>query len=94
MESTHVVEQLSFSMLPSILTFDFDLIFGSFFTFWGPNGQFLGLWKGSKTALGSTHVVEQLSFSMLPSILTFDFDLIFGAFLNFWGPKRLFLGLG
>ena len=24
---THVVEQLSFSMFPSILTFDFDLIF-------------------------------------------------------------------
>ena len=31
--STNVVEQLSFSMLPSILTFDFDLILGSFFTF-------------------------------------------------------------
>ena len=40
--STHVVEQLSFSMLPSILTFDFDLILGSFFTFWGHNGLFLG----------------------------------------------------
>ena len=35
---TYVVEQLSFSMFPSILTFDFDLILGSFFTFWGPNG--------------------------------------------------------
>ena len=42
MESTHIVEQLSFSMLPSILTFDFDLILGSFLTFWGPNGLFLG----------------------------------------------------
>ena len=31
--STHVVEQLSFSILPLILTFDFDLIFGSFLTF-------------------------------------------------------------
>ena len=41
--SPHVVEQLSFSMLPSILTFDFDLILGSFLTFWGPNGLFLGL---------------------------------------------------
>ena len=40
--STHVVEQLSFSMLPSILTFDFDLILGSFLTFCGPNGLFLG----------------------------------------------------
>ena len=47
--STHVVEQLSFSLVPSILTFDFDLISGSFLTFWGPNGVFLGLWLGSKT---------------------------------------------
>ena len=63
---THVVEQLSFSMFPSILTFDFDLILGSFFTFGGPNGLSLGLGKGSKTVLWSTHVVEQLSFSMFP----------------------------
>ena len=44
----------------------FNLILGSFFTFWGPNGLFLGLGKGPKTVLGSTHVVKQLSFSMLP----------------------------
>ena len=78
--STRVVEQLSFSMFPSILTFDFDLIFGSFLTFGVPNGLFFGLGKFSKTVLGSTHVVEQLSFSMFPSILTFDFDLILGSF--------------
>ena len=30
-----------FSKIPLILTFDFYLIFGSFFTFWGPNGLFL-----------------------------------------------------
>ena len=53
---------------------------GSFFTFLGPNGLFLGFWKGLKTCLGSTHVVEKFSFSMLHSILTFDFDLIFGSF--------------
>ena len=88
------MQQLSFSLFLSILTFDFNSIFGSFLTFWGPNGLFLGLWKGSKTVLGSTHVVEQLSFSMLPSILTFDFDLILGSFLTFWGPNGLFLGLG
>ena len=64
MGSTHVVVQLSFSMFFSILTFDFDFIFGSFLTFWGPNGLFLGLGKGSNTVLGSTHVVEQLSFSV------------------------------
>ena len=40
---THVVEQLLFSMFPSILTNDFDLILGSFFTLLGPNGLFLGL---------------------------------------------------
>ena len=74
-------------MFLSILTFDFDLIFGSFLTFWGSG------W-GSKTVLGSTHVVEQLSFSMLPSILTFDFDLILGSFLTFCGLNGLFLGLG
>ena len=31
-----IVEQLLFSMFPSIVTFDFGLIFGSFLTFWGP----------------------------------------------------------
>ena len=41
--STHVVEQLSFPLFLSILTFDFDSILGSFLTFWGPNGLFLGL---------------------------------------------------
>ena len=55
-----MVKQLSFSMIPSIPSLEFDLILGSFFTFWAPNGLFLGLRKGSKTILGSTHVVEQL----------------------------------
>ena len=41
--STHVVEQLSFSMFSSILTFDFYLFYGIFFSFGGPNGLFLGL---------------------------------------------------
>ena len=55
---TQVVEQLSFSLFLSILTFDFDLILGSFLTFWGPSGLYLGFGKGSNTVLGSTHVVE------------------------------------
>ena len=80
-------------MFPSNMTFVFDIILGSFLTFWGPIG-FLGLGKGSKALQGSTHVVEQLSFSTLPSILTFNFDLILGSFLTFWGPNGLFLGLG
>ena len=92
--STRVVEQFSFPMLPIILTFDFDLILGSFFTCWGPNGLFLGLDICSKTVFESTHVVEQLSFSMFPSILRFDFNLILGSFLTFWGPNGPFLWLG
>ena len=67
---------------------------GSFLTFWGPNGLFLGLGKGPITVLGSTHVVKQLSFSLFLSILTFDFDSILGSFLTFWGPNELFLRLG
>ena len=51
LESTHVVEQLLYSMFPSILTFDFDLILGLILTFWGPDRLFLGLTKGSKTVL-------------------------------------------
>ena len=43
LRSTHVVEQLSFSLFLSILTFDFNSIFGSFLTFLGPNGLFFGL---------------------------------------------------
>ena len=43
LEFTHVVEQLSFSLFLSILIFEFDLILGSFFTFWDPNGLILGL---------------------------------------------------
>ena len=66
----------------------------SFYTFWGPNGLYLGLKKGSITVLGSTHVVEQLSFSMLPLILTFDFDLILGSFLSFFrGPYWALFGV-
>ena len=63
MGSTHVVEQLLFSLFLSILTINFDLILGSFLTLWGRNGLFLGLGKGSKPVLESTHVIEQLSFS-------------------------------
>ena len=58
--STHVVKQLLFSKIPKILTFDFDLIFGSFLSFWGPNRLLGGSGWGSETILGYTHVVEQL----------------------------------
>ena len=41
--STHIAEQLLFSMLPWFLTFNVYLILGSFMAFWGPNGLFMGL---------------------------------------------------
>ena len=50
--STHIVEQLSFSIIPSILTLGFELIFGSFLTFWGPNVLFLEQVLDSNTDLG------------------------------------------
>ena len=80
-------------MFLSILSSDFDLILGSFFTFQGSNELFLGLGWDLKTVFGSTHVAEQLSFSMFLSILIFDFDFILGSFLTFWGPNGLILGL-
>ena len=40
---TQVVEQLLFSKVSLVLTFDFDLILAAFFTFWGSNGLFSGL---------------------------------------------------
>ena len=49
--STHVVEELSFSMFLSILIFDFGIILGSFFTYWGPNGLFL-VWVGCDNCFG------------------------------------------
>ena len=55
-----------FFLFPSILAFDFDLIWGSFFYFWGPNGLVLGSVCSSETVLGSTHVADQLSFSIIP----------------------------
>ena len=55
-------------MIPKIMTFEFDLIFGMFVTFWGPNGLLWGLGWGFTTVLGSTHVVE-LSFSKFDDVI-------------------------
>ena len=73
---------LLFSLLPSILMFDFDLIFGLFLTFLALMGYFWCCGRIRKLFWG-THVEQQLLFSLLPSILMFDFDLIFGLFLPF-----------
>ena len=40
-ESTHVVENLSYSVILSILTLEFDLFLELFFIFSGPKGYFL-----------------------------------------------------
>ena len=54
--STNVVEQLSSSMLPLILTFNFDFILGSFLTFCGHNGGIFGVGIGFKNCFGvSSH---------------------------------------
>ena len=71
-------------MFSSIITFDFDLILGSLFTFWGPTGLYLGSGQGSKPIFGSNHA-EQFLFSLVPPILTFDFDTILGSFLALMG---------
>ena len=88
--STHVVEQLLFSMCPLVTTFDFDLIFGLGLTFWLFNKLFFGSVYGSKTVLRSTHVAEQFLIFRFSSILTFEFDLILGSFWTFWSPNGLF----
>ena len=76
------------------MTFDLDLIVGSFFYFFGPQQAIFGVGEGSKTFLESNHVVEELSFLMLPSILTLDFDLLMGSFFTFGAHNVLFLGFG
>ena len=51
-ESTNVVEQLSFSMLLSILIFDFYLILGSFFSVGVLTGYFWGWGRVQKLFWG------------------------------------------
>ena len=75
-------------MFSSILTLDFDLILGSFLTFWGPNGLF---WD-SKTIFGPNHVVEQLLSSSILTFLIWFWDnfLLFRALMGyFWGWGRV-----
>ena len=90
MGSTHEVEKLLSSIFSSIVTFDFDLILGSFLAFWAPNGLILGLGESSNAVSGSTYVVQQLSFSVIASILT---DLLFGHFILFWALVGYFFGV-
>ena len=91
--STHVVEQLSFSMFPSTLAFDFDLLLGSFLTFWALMGYF---WVGVdfENCFG-VNSCSCSTFILYVSVnSSIGFYLILGSFLTFWGPNGLFLGLG
>ena len=91
--STHVVEQLSFSMFPLTLAFDFDLMLGSFLTF-------LALWVifGDGVELENCFVVYSCSCSTFILYVFVNsgigFCLILGSFFTFLGPNGLFLGLG
>ena len=50
--STHVVDQLLFSIVSSILTFDFDLMLGSFLTFSALLGYFWAWHRAQKLFWG------------------------------------------
>ena len=56
LDQAHIVKQLLFSIFPSILTFYFNSVLGSYLSFWGPNALFLGLGEGSITVLGSPNI--------------------------------------
>ena len=66
--SIYVVKQLSFSMFPLILTFVFDLILGSFLSFWGPNELFLG--RG---------LVQKLFWGLIMYLNNFHFYVFFNS---------------
>ena len=91
--STHVVEQLSFSMFPSTLAFDFDLMLGSPLTFWALMGYFWG-WGRVRNCFG-VYSCSCSTFILYVSVNSgIGFYLIFGSFLTFWGPNGIFLDWG
>ena len=70
MGSTHTATGPLFSLLTSVLTFHFDLIFGPFLTFrfkWG---------GGMTQKLFWVYPYEQVLSSMISTNLTFNFDLV------------------
>ena len=87
---SHIFNQLSISMISSILTL--DLILGLFLTFWGSNGLFLGSDQGSKKNF-CVYSWSRTTFILYVSVYShICFYLILGLFLTFWGPNGLFLG--
>ena len=88
--STHIVQILLFSLFPSILTFDFNLILWLFLTFWGPNWLFLGSMFKNCFGLHSCSWTTLIFYDSLNSDILID--LIFGSFLFVWGPNGLVWG--
>ena len=82
-ESTHVVEQLSFSIIRSILIFAFNLILGLLFTFWGPNGLFFVLFFWVKVGFENYFGV------ILCSWTNFIFHVFFISDFWFWLDFRV-----
>ena len=76
--STHEVEQLSLSMFPSILAFDFDLMLGSFFTFGALMGYFWGWGRVQKLFWGL--LIETNNFCFL----SFALFLLYHVVLSSW----------
>ena len=88
--STHIVQKLLFSLFPSILTFDFNLILWLFLTFWGPNWLFLGSMFKNCFGLHSCSWTTLVFYDSPNSDILID--LIFGSFLFVWGPNGLVWG--
>ena len=72
-ESAHVVELLFFSLVPSILSFDFNSILGSLLTFLALYGLFLGSGYDPKTVLGSSHITNKFCLQTIALSCTFEF---------------------
>ena len=69
--STLVVEELSFSMFPSILAFDFDLMLGSFLTFWALMGYFWGWGRDKKQFWGPLIQTNNFCFQCIALFLLY-----------------------
>ena len=85
--STYVVKQLSFSMIPSILTFTFYLILRSFLAFLGPIGLF---WKSEvRDRLNNFFGFYSCSWATFIFYVSFNSDfwfcLKFGVIFGFLG---------
>ena len=89
-EANFGFNHISYSMIPSVLTFILDWILWSFLASWGPNWLFLGLVSGSNTILFYGLLVKQNNFYFLWFL---QFWAIYGVWVGFWGICFLSLAL-